>query len=97
MQSVYDNGGRNFWIHNTGPLGCLPYVFLRAKLNASELDSVGCAIGYNKLALRFNTMLNETVVRLRSELPFANLTYVDVYSVKYLLISHAKENGKIYI
>ncbi|CAH9112775.1 unnamed protein product [Cuscuta epithymum] len=31
VKSVYDDqGGRHFWIHNTGPVGCLPYVLVRA-------------------------------------------------------------------
>ena len=95
LQGIYEKGGRHFWIHNTGPLGCLPYVLLRTNLTAAEVDSAGCGIPYNKLAQQFNTMLNQTVVRLRGELPLASFTYVDVYSVKYLLISHAQKYGMI--
>ncbi|ONK57793.1 uncharacterized protein A4U43_C09F4150 [Asparagus officinalis] len=35
----------------------------------------------------------ETVVGLRRELPLASFTYVDIYSVKYLLISQAQKYG----
>jgi len=88
-------GGRYFWIHNTGPLGCLPSILVKAKLTAEQFDSVGCGIPYNELAQKFNKMLNETIVQLRRDLPVAAFTYVDVYSVKYLLISQADKYGKI--
>lgn len=93
-QSIYEKGGRSFWIHSTGPLGCLPYVLVQAPLMASELDSVGCAIGFNKLAQEFNILLNDTVTQLRKDLPLAAFTLVDIYSVKYLLISQATKQGK---
>ncbi|XP_038985399.1 GDSL esterase/lipase At3g26430-like isoform X2 [Phoenix dactylifera] len=47
IKSIYEEGGRSFWIHNTGPLGCLSYVLLRMPLTAEQLDSAGCAIPYN--------------------------------------------------
>lgn len=52
---------------------------------------------FNDLARRFNSLLNETVVQLRKELPLAALTLVDIFSVKYSLISQAKKNGKKYL
>ncbi|KAH7670818.1 GDSL lipase/esterase protein [Dioscorea alata] len=92
IKSLYKNGGRYFWIHNTGPLGCLPYV-LRQVPGDQKLDSVGCAVVFNELAKKFNRMLNETVAQLQKQFPVAAFTYVDIYSAKYLLISHATKFG----
>lgn len=93
MKYIYDHGGRSFWIHNTGPAGCLPYVMDRVLITAGQIDKVGCAAPFNDVAQYFNLKLKEAVVQLRKHLPLAVLTYVDVYSVKYDLISHAKKYG----
>lgn len=45
------------------------------------------------MALEFNRQLKDRVQQLRHELPQAALTYVDVYSAKYVLIGAAKEQG----
>ncbi|ONK71937.1 uncharacterized protein A4U43_C04F13940 [Asparagus officinalis] len=93
IKNIYEIGGRNFWIHNTGPLGCLPFFLVRVNLTPTNLDSAGCWIPYNKLAQQFNAKLYNTVIELRREFPLAAFTYVDVYSVKYLLISQAQKYG----
>ncbi|KAG0499910.1 hypothetical protein HPP92_004165 [Vanilla planifolia] len=93
MKSIYLLGGRYFWIHNTGPFGCLPYVLDRLMLRAPEVDHCGCGTPFNGVAQLFNSMLNETITELRKDLPLASLTYVDVYSVKYKLISQARNYG----
>ncbi|KAF3777873.1 GDSL esterase/lipase [Nymphaea thermarum] len=93
VKGIHDQGGRSFWIHNTGPFGCLAYVLERLPVLASQIDQAGCAIPFNELAQFFNEKLNQTVVRLRKHFPHAVFTYVDVYSVKYELISQAKKNG----
>ncbi|XP_020110954.1 alpha-L-fucosidase 3-like isoform X2 [Ananas comosus] len=91
IKSVYYLGGRYFWIHNTGPFGCLPYVLVRVPRIAARKDRVGCGATFNEVAQLFNAKLKETVAKLREELPLAALTYVDVYSVKYELISRANK------
>ncbi|KAG8633107.1 hypothetical protein MANES_18G077012v8 [Manihot esculenta] len=82
IQSIYNLGGRTFWIHNTGPIGCLPYILANFP---SEKDDAGCAKPYNELAQYFNAKLNESIVHLRKNYPWAAFIYVDVYSVKYSL------------
>ncbi|KAL2950246.1 hypothetical protein AAZX31_20G217600 [Glycine max] len=42
LKKLYDSGARNFWIHNTGPLGCLPQVVAKFGTNPSKLDELGC-------------------------------------------------------
>ncbi|KAL6657686.1 hypothetical protein ACP70R_005466 [Stipagrostis hirtigluma subsp. patula] len=93
IQSVYGLGGRFFWIHNTGPLGCLPYALVHRPDLASPTDGAGCSVAYNKVAQAFNLRLKETVARLRRTHPDAAFTYVDVYAAKYKLISEAKKLG----
>ena len=92
MQNIYNLGARSFWIHNTGPIGCLPYIL--ANFPSAQRDSYGCAKSYNDVAQYFNHNLKEARVQLRKELPLAAITYVDVYSVKYSLFTKPKEYGK---
>ncbi|XP_042415615.1 GDSL esterase/lipase ACHE-like [Zingiber officinale] len=93
IKSVYGQGGRYFWIHNTGPFGCLPYVIDRFPIRAPEVDHIGCGTPFNEVAQLFNAELKQTVIKLRKDLPNAVFTYVDVYSVKFKLISQAKMHG----
>ncbi|KAH0669147.1 hypothetical protein KY285_023304 [Solanum tuberosum] len=93
LLKVYAKGGRSFWIHNTGPVGCLPYVMDRFMIIAAQVDKYGCANPFNEVSKYLNLLLKKTVVQLRKELPLAAFTYVDVYSVKYSLIGHAKKLG----
>ncbi|EYU22538.1 hypothetical protein ABFS82_05G020800 [Erythranthe guttata] len=93
IQKLYGEGGRSFWIHNTGPVGCLPYIMDRFLVTAAQIDKYGCSIPYNDVSQYFNLRLKEAVSALRKKLPMAAITYVDVYSVKYSLIAHAKKLG----
>ncbi|XVE74941.1 hypothetical protein DITRI_Ditri12bG0059000 [Diplodiscus trichospermus] len=93
VKRVYDQGGRAFWIHNTGPVGCLPYVLDRFLITAAQVDKYGCGSPFNEVAQYFNQRLKDVVIQLRKQLPFAAITYVDVYSVKYTLITQAKKLG----
>ncbi|XP_061341950.1 esterase-like [Gastrolobium bilobum] len=91
VKNIYDLGARSFWIHNTGPLGCLPYIL--TKFLSAERDDYGCAKAYNEVAQYFNKELKDAVVQLRKDLPLAAFTYVDIYSVKYSLFSNPKKYG----
>ncbi|GMY26332.1 GDSL esterase/lipase At3g26430-like [Fagus crenata] len=93
IRNVYGQGGRSFWVHNTGPVGCLPYVLDRYLITAAQVDKYGCASPFNEVAQYFNRKLKEAVVQLRKDLPEATIIYVDVYSVKYTLITQAKKYG----
>ncbi|XP_054788570.1 esterase-like [Prosopis cineraria] len=90
VKNIYNLGARYFWIHNTGPIGCLPYTLVRI---SGQRDESGCVKPYNELAQYFNYKLKEAVVQLRKDLPHAVITYVDIYSAKYSLISNAKKYG----
>ncbi|KAF6152778.1 hypothetical protein GIB67_004607 [Kingdonia uniflora] len=91
VKALYDQGGRSFWIHNTGPIGCLPGIFVN--LPVTQLDNAGCAANFNDIAQFFNSKLKDAVVQLRKDLTLAAITYVDIYTVKYTLISNANKYG----
>ena len=95
MQVLYYRGGRAFWIHNTGPVGCLPYVLDRFPVTSGQVDKYGCANPFNEMAQYFNQGLKRLVGQLRNDLPLAAITYVDVCTVKYSLISQAKKLGNL--
>ncbi|KAG2708994.1 hypothetical protein I3760_05G218700 [Carya illinoinensis] len=91
VKNIYKLGARSFWIHNTGPIGCLPYIL--ATFPSAQRDSYGCAKPYNDVAQSFNHKLKEAIVQLRIDLPSAAITYVDVYSVKYSLYREPQKYG----
>ena len=67
----------------------------RQLASAGQVDKYGCVGSFNELAQFFNHRLKETVDQLREELPKAAITYVDIYSVKYALITQATRYGKL--
>ncbi|KAI3516121.1 hypothetical protein L1887_15031 [Cichorium endivia] len=93
VKNVYARGGRAFWIHNTGPVGCLPYIMDRYLITTAQVDEYGCAAPYNDVAQYFNKKLKDAVIQLRKILPLAAITYVDVYSVKYSLVAQSEKLG----
>lgn len=98
MQNIYTSGGKNFWIHNTGPLGCLPRELTTASSpnpNPSDYDSNGCLLTLNDAAKEFNNKLRLLCDQLRDQMSGATIINVDVYAVKYDLISNAANYGKI--
>ncbi|KAL5071092.1 hypothetical protein RYX36_021979 [Vicia faba] len=89
--NIYNLGARSFWIHNTGPIGCLPIIL--ASFPTSIKDGYGCAKIYNEVSQYFNLKLKEALAQLRSDLPLAAITYVDTYSPKYSLFQNPKKYG----
>lgn len=57
------------------------------------MDTNGCVKSHNEVAQEFNRQLKDGLYRLRTQLPDAVLTYVDIYSAKYALISEAEKHG----
>ncbi|KAI9169142.1 hypothetical protein LWI28_007618 [Acer negundo] len=93
VKGIYTQGGRSFWVHNTGPVGCLPFSLDRFLITAAQVNKYGCATPFNKVAQFFNRRLKDVVYQLRKDLPLAAITYVDVYSLKYSLFTQAKKLG----
>ncbi|KAJ8762884.1 hypothetical protein K2173_023013 [Erythroxylum novogranatense] len=91
VKNIYKEGGKSFWIHNTGPIGCLPYIL--TNFASAEKDTAGCAKAYNEVCQYFNFKLKEVVAELRQRFSSASFTYVDVYSVKYSLFQEPEKYG----
>ncbi|TKY52188.1 GDSL esterase/lipase [Spatholobus suberectus] len=93
IKKLYDHGARNFWIHNTGPLGCLPQVVAKFGTNPSKLDELGCVSSHNQAAKAFNIQLQAFCSKLKGQYPDANVTHVDIFAIKSDLIANYSKYG----
>ncbi|GMY21422.1 GDSL esterase/lipase At1g54790 isoform X4 [Fagus crenata] len=93
IQKLYDQGARNFWIHNTGPLGCLPQNVAKFGTDPSQLDELGCVSPHNQAAKLFNLQLHALCKKLQGQYSDANVTYVDIFTIKYNLIANYSRYG----
>ncbi|XP_044481693.1 GDSL esterase/lipase At1g54790-like isoform X1 [Mangifera indica] len=93
IKGLYNEGARNFWIHNTGPLGCLTQNVAKFGSDPSSLDEQGCVIGHNQAAKLFNIQLHALCKKLQGDFPDSNITYVDIYTIKSNLIANYSRYG----
>ncbi|XP_038904335.1 GDSL esterase/lipase At3g62280 [Benincasa hispida] len=93
IQNLYANGGRKFWIHNTGPLGCSPKELALHPHSRKDVDQIGCLRVHNQVAKSFNKGLKNVCKELRSQFKDAIIVYVDIYTIKYNLFAHPKTYG----
>ncbi|KAF7817880.1 GDSL esterase/lipase [Senna tora] len=93
IKKLYEEGARHFWIHNTGPLGCLAQNVAKFGTDPSALDDLGCVSSHNQAAKTFNLQLHALCSKLQGQFPDANITYVDIYSIKSNLIANFSKYG----
>ncbi|KAK6940864.1 GDSL lipase/esterase, partial [Dillenia turbinata] len=93
IERLYYGGARNFWIHNMGPLGCLPRIIATYGKDASKLDQIGCVISHNNAAKVFNTQLQALCTKFQGQFPDTNATYIDIFSIKLDLIANYSQYG----
>ncbi|KDP23550.1 hypothetical protein JCGZ_23383 [Jatropha curcas] len=93
IKKLYDQGARKFWIHNTGPLGCLPQNVAKFGTDPSKLDDLGCVSGHNQAAKLFNLQLHALCKKLQDQYTDSNVTYVDIYTIKSNLIANYSRYG----
>ncbi|KAE8780293.1 GDSL esterase/lipase LIP-4-like [Hordeum vulgare] len=93
VQLLYANGSRNFWIHGTGALGCLPQKLAIPRKNDSDLDQNGCLKTYNRAAVAFNAALGSLCDQLNVELKNATVVYTDLFAIKYDLVANHTKYG----
>uniref|UniRef100_A0A7N0T540 Uncharacterized protein n=2 Tax=Kalanchoe fedtschenkoi TaxID=63787 RepID=A0A7N0T540_KALFE len=93
LKILYEQGARKYWIHNTGPLGCLPQNIAFFGTDPSKLDELGCVSGHNQAAKLFNLQLHGLTKKFQAQKPDATVTYVDIYAIKSNLIANYSKNG----
>ncbi|CAI9299100.1 unnamed protein product [Lactuca saligna] len=93
IKKLYDDGARNFWIHNTGPLGCLAQNIAKFGTDPSKLDSLGCVSTHNQAANLFNIQLHALATKLQGQYSDANVTHVDIFKIKSNLIANYSKYG----
>ncbi|GAB4835865.1 hypothetical protein Ancab_000782 [Ancistrocladus abbreviatus] len=93
FKRLYVEGARNFWVHNTGPLGCLPQNIANFGTDPSKLDELGCVSSHNQAAKLFNLQLNALCKKLQLQYADANVTYIDIYTIKSNLIANYSRYG----
>ncbi|KAJ0234282.1 GDSL esterase/lipase [Hirschfeldia incana] len=90
IKRLYAEGARNFWIHNTGPLGCIAQVVSIFGRDKSKLDEFGCVSDHNQAAKLFNSQLHGLFKKLPQQYPDSHFTYVDIFSIKSdLILNHS--------
>ncbi|XP_033146970.1 GDSL esterase/lipase At3g05180 isoform X1 [Brassica rapa] len=89
----WEGGARNFWIHNTGPIGCLAQMVSIFGKEKSKVDEFGCVIGHNEAAKLFNLQLQGLVRNFTQQYRDANFTYLDIFSIKSDLIQNHSKYG----
>ncbi|XP_077243522.1 GDSL-like Lipase/Acylhydrolase superfamily protein isoform X3 [Tasmannia lanceolata] len=93
IKKLYDQGARRFWIHNTGPLGCLPQNIAVFGKDPSKLDELGCVSSHNRASKLFNLQLHALSSKFQGQFTDANVTFIDIFSIKYELISNFSRYG----
>ncbi|BAD54714.1 putative early nodule-specific protein ENOD8 [Oryza sativa Japonica Group] len=93
IEALYGHGGRKFWVHGTGALGCLPQKLSIPRDDDSDLDGNGCLKTYNAAAREFNAQLGAACRRLRQRMADAAVVFTDVYAAKYDLVANHTLHG----
>ncbi|OIT29725.1 PREDICTED: GDSL esterase/lipase At1g54790 [Nicotiana attenuata] len=93
VKRLYDLGARNFWVHNTGPLGCLGQNIAKFGTDSSKLDELGCVSSHNQAAKILNLQLYALCKKLQSQYADANITHVDIFTIKSNLIANYSRYG----
>ncbi|KAJ4779394.1 GDSL esterase/lipase [Rhynchospora pubera] len=93
LKKLHDEGARKFWIHNTGPLGCITQNIAFFGKDPSKLDGMGCVAAHNRVARLFNLQLHALCTKLRHQFSDSNIIYVDIYTIKSDLISNYAKYG----
>ena len=67
---------------------------LRFGTDPSKLDELGCVSKHNQAARLFNLQLHALAKKLQGQYSDANVTYVDIYTIKSSLIANYTKYGQ---
>lgn len=80
MRDLYDVNVRRIICMGILPLGCTPRIVWEWRNStAGDDEGKGCVAEVNELILQYNTMLEERIINLNSELPNAHIIFCDIY------------------
>lgn len=74
-------------------MGCLTQNVAKFGTDPSKLDEQGCVSAHNQAAKTFNLQLHALSKKLQGQYTDANVTYVDIFSIKSNLIANYSKNG----
>uniref|UniRef100_A0ACD5WNU1 Uncharacterized protein n=2 Tax=Avena sativa TaxID=4498 RepID=A0ACD5WNU1_AVESA len=95
IMTLYYNGAKNFWVHGTGPLGCLPQRLAQPRVDDSDLDDSGCLETLNQGSYEFNSQLGSICDKLTAQLKGATIVYTDLLAIKYDLVANHSAYGEL--
>ncbi|KAI8014698.1 GDSL esterase/lipase [Camellia lanceoleosa] len=69
-----------------GPFGCIAQIIAYYGTDPLMLDEHGCVSSHNQAAIIFNLQIHERCKKLQSQYMEANVTYTDIFTIKFDLI-----------
>ncbi|GFY94843.1 GDSL-like Lipase/Acylhydrolase superfamily protein [Actinidia rufa] len=93
VEVLYEEGARNFWVHNMRAVGCMAQTIFTFGTDKSRFDELGCLISHNQAAKLFNQQLHELWRKLKSQYSDANVTYTDIFTIHLDLIANHTRYG----
>ena len=68
----------------------------RVQRKEGDVDPSGCILTHNSVAQLFNEALLHLCQEIKYEMVDATIVYVDIYSIKYDIISNATRYGELF-
>ena len=72
----------------------MPQVVAKFGTNPSTLDELGCVSSQNQAAKAFNVQLQAFCSKFKGQYPDANVTHVDIFTIKLDLIANYSKYGE---
>ncbi|KAJ3694236.1 hypothetical protein LUZ60_009716 [Juncus effusus] len=97
IEHVISQGAVNIAVSGQLPVGCVPlFLTLFASHHKHDYDrKTGCLKNFNYLALYHNTILKESLEKLRIKYPHVTISYADYYKPVLKLVKSPKHYGFI--
>ncbi|TYI19016.1 hypothetical protein ES332_A07G134500v1 [Gossypium tomentosum] len=89
VMNLYDMNVRKVVLMGILPLGCAPSLLFQWHID----DATGCVEMINEVILRYNVLLEKSIVRLNEELPDAHLVFCDLYQGVKKIITYPQFFG----